>query len=812
MQFFKTLKQKFIFYLLLCSILPAIAIFLSITYIGKHIVKDWVTQEITELSFLLQKQVNQFIEVKKQAATLLASDRHIRDELKALRENTSEHKPRQKMLCTYLSNRCKSLKDVVSVMIINNKGMIIASSDTMHLNEDRSDTHYYTHYKKNRYGHLVSDVYFSEEYNRSLIDFIAPVSDEHGDTSLGLLLLKVDKSALDRITTGETPAPSSGIPKIDIYDDVQDGGEAGSRAERRKGIIRKGATREAYIVNKDKLMITPSRFFKDTFLKQRVSSESVIYTLKNKKSFSGIYKDYRGKMVLGISRFFEEPGWVLLLETDLNEAFLPVKRVRYVALIAIGSGIGGLIILSVTLRVMRHILFLEKGLKNISSGDLNTYLEHDYRPGDELGERLAGSFNEMALAVKKSEETLRNLFDAANDPMFIIKEGEKIVDMNKRVTEVFGYERESLIGSNLTTILTTRYIPLTKLAIDRTWKLSPDEKYVTFDVSVVTRDNEELNCELDLNRTANGIQPHFRDVTKTKRLEKVLEKKNRELEDMLANLKEVQAQLIQAGKLAGIGELASGVAHEINNPLTAVMGHALRLMRKAEGSELKEIKGMDTFRKELKIIADASMRCKEITDGLLRFSRVSTEPKKSSVNVNNVIDDSLVLIEYTFKKHRINLVKQLDAAISYIRGDHNQLQQVFINMINNAIHAMPNGGDLHIATRERQNIPFSIYRRKKSGNGYDDYIEVEFADTGCGIEEKHLSNIFDPFFTTKEPGKGTGLGLSVSYRIISDHDGWIEVKSAVGKGTSFLIFLPVVKNKKEHNDEVSPENSEEDLV
>lgn len=200
------------------------------------------------------------------------------------------------------------------------------------------------------------------------------------------------------------------------------------------------------------------------------------------------------------------------------------------------------------------------------------------------------------------------------------------------------------------------------------------------------------------------------------------------------------------------------------------------------------MKELDSFRVELKIIADAAVRCKRITDGLLRFSRMSPELKTSSINITDVINDTLMLTEHTLKQKKIQLIKQFGSGQKYMKGDHNQLQQVFTNIINNAIHAMPDGGSLTIATRESENPqPVMKTGRVKA----DKYVEIAFTDTGCGIAKEHIAKIFDPFFTTKEPGKGTGLGLSISYSIIKDHCGWIDVKSVVGKGTTFLILLPV---------------------
>lgn len=766
-----------------------------------------MSNELYQLAILLEGNVSRFLDNGKRISTFLASEHYIKKELELFNKEGRHLKSAQKKLCKYLNSRCSLYDSILLITILNKNGIIIASSNDTFLDEDKSGNSLYNMAKD---APVVSDVYFSEEYQRGVIDFIVPVSSEKDGVILGLLIMKVDKSELDAVTTGESNSRESSVTvenglkplrtkKRQVWrrggslttDDMHSTNKSDAALQK---VIRKGTTREAYIVNKEKLMVTASRFMEKTFLKQPVNTAAVIHSLNNKGAFSGIYRDYRGEWVLGFSRFIKDTGWVLLVETDLHEAFHPIKRVRFIAFVAFASSMGSILILVsiATLRLVKHISSVEKAIQNVSRGNLNAHLEN--HKGDEFG-KLAASFNDMTVALKQSKDALRNLFDAANDPMFIIKEGERIVDMNKRVTEVFGYEKDELIESNFTRILRTTSINRVKEAITSTWKLPPGQKYPTFDVFVITQNEKEMICELDLNRTAYGIQPHFRDVTETRRLEGILEGKNQELEEALKNLKETQAKLIQAGKLAGIGELASGVAHEVNNPLTAVMGHALRLLRKTESEELKDIKALEPFRNELKIIADASLRCKRITDGLLRFSRVSAELKSSNLNVNAVVDDTLLLVENTLEQKRIKLIKHFDPHLKYIMGDHNQLQQVFTNIINNAIHAMPNGGSLLIATRGKETPGKSSSLEVGHGEITNNkYIEVEFTDTGCGIKEEHISKIFDPFFTTKEPGKGTGLGLSISYSIIKDHNGWIDVKSTVEKGTTFLVMLPVVEN------------------
>ena len=774
---------------------------------GNRVAKEQVSNELYQLAILLEGNVSRFLDNGKRISTFLASEQYIKKELELFNKEGRHLKSAQKKLCKYLNSRCSLYDSILSITVLNKDGIIIASSNDIFPGEDKSGNSLYNMAEDTP---VVSDVYFSEEYQRGVIDFITPVSSEKHGAILGLLVMKVDKSELDAVTTGESNIKGSSVTagnglkplrtkKRQVWrrggslttDDMRSANKSDAALQK---VIRKGTTRESYIVNKDKLMVTASRFMEKTFLKQPVNTAAVIHSLNNKGAFSGIYKDYRGEWVIGFSRFIKDTEWVLLVETDLHEAFQPIKRVRFMAFAAFASSIGSILILVsiAALRTVKNISSVEKAIQNVSTGNLNAHLEN--HKGDEIG-RLAASFNDMTIALKQSKDALRNLFDAANDPMFIIKEGEKIADMNKRVTEIFSYEKEELIGNSIARILTTRDIPVVKQTIARTWNLSPGQKYPTFDVSVVTGNNKELICELDLNRTAYGIQPHFRDVTKARMMESDLDRKNQELEVTLKNLKETEAQLIQAGKLAGIGELASGVAHEVNNPLTAVMGHAMRLLRKTESEELKDIKALAPFRTELKIIADASLRCKRITDGLLKFSRVSAELKSSPLNVNAVVEDTLLLIENTLGQKNIKLIRQFDPHLKYIVGDHNQLQQVFTNIINNAIHAMPSGGSLLIATKGKENPGKSSSLEGGLGEITNNkYIDVEFTDTGCGIKEEYISKIFNPFFTTREPGKGTGLGLSISYSIIKDHNGWIDVKSAVGKGTTFLVMLPVVEN------------------
>ena len=263
-----------------------------------------------------------------------------------------------------------------------------------------------------------------------------------------------------------------------------------------------------------------------------------------------------------------------------------------------------------------------------------------------------------------------------------------------------------------------------------------------------------------------------------------LEKK---VEERTKELKEKQFQLVQAGKLAAIGQLGAGVAHELNNPIAGILGYAQIMLEKVSRDNLK-IEDVYTFKKSLQHIENGSRRCKEIVQNLLRFARKSTEIFES-LNVNNIIVDTLSLLEGQLLANKIEVIKNLVNDIDQIDGNANQLQQVFTNIILNAMHAMLGGGQLFISTINK--------------NGT---VEIEFKDTGCGIAVEHMDRIFEPFFTTKMDWKGTGLGLSICYDIIKNHNGIITVNSKIGHGATFTVILPAKGYKNEHINRSGREN------
>jgi len=251
----------------------------------------------------------------------------------------------------------------------------------------------------------------------------------------------------------------------------------------------------------------------------------------------------------------------------------------------------------------------------------------------------------------------------------------------------------------------------------------------------------------------------------TKTLEEEVQKKT-------AEIYKAHENLINTEKLASLGRMAAGVAHEINSPLTGIVTFAHLMLKRTPTDNTRDIE-------DINVIIDQAERCSRIIRGLLGFSR-KTSSEKSMTNLNTLLENTLAMVRHQSRFYNILFDLRLDNSLPAVNIDPNQIQQVFLNLLINAADAMEKKGKITLATRPVE-------------NGVSRFVEVEITDSGPGIPENIRSKIFEPFFTTKPVGKGTGLGLAVSYGIIKKHEGTIFIKDSPGNGASFCIRLPVAK-------------------
>ncbi len=303
--------------------------------------------------------------------------------------------------------------------------------------------------------------------------------------------------------------------------------------------------------------------------------------------------------------------------------------------------------------------------------------------------------------------------------------------------------------------------------IDKLLAATKEAAHGNLDQMVGIQSHDELGeLSLSFNNMISELK-RSRDAIEgwTQTLEHRVQERTQELE-------KVHDQLIRAGKMAALGELAAGVAHEINNPLTGVLTFSSLMLKKVDESH--------PWKKDLENIVQQTTRCRNIVRGLLDFAR-QRKPDKKEWDIHVLLENTLTLVEKQAPFQNIKIDKQFKTGIPMLFVDGDQIQQVFMNILLNAADAMAgNGGTLTIKTDLKNGM-----------------AEVSFTDAGCGISKEHLSKLFDPFFTTKETGKGTGLGLAISYGIVQSHGGDIEAESEAGKGATFRIKLPIEKQNGE---------------
>ncbi|OGO01578.1 MAG: hypothetical protein A2Y59_04460 [Chloroflexi bacterium RBG_13_52_14] len=379
---------------------------------------------------------------------------------------------------------------------------------------------------------------------------------------------------------------------------------------------------------------------------------------------------------------------------------------------------------------------------------------------DELS-KLAVDINRMLEALEQSRETLRQserqyaaLVASLTDAVLKIKES-MIVWCNDKVEEIYGYKREELLGREISIIYPESANPEFLKRASNTIKR---EGFFS-DICRVRKKNGDM---VDLEYIISLI-PGTNPVELVAVVRDITERKRAELERQ-----KLEEQLNITSRLAAIGELAAGVAHELNNPLAAIQGFAQLLTVK------DDLDG--TTKKQVETIHKEARRAAKITQGLLSFAR-EHKPDKHLISVNEVVVSTLDMCAYGIKANNIDLVVELAPDLPKTMADFQQMQQVFLNIINNAEQAMMEAhgkGKLLVKTLE-----------------VDDMIRIVFTDDGPGISEQNLKKIFQPFFTTKDVGKGTGLGLSVCYGIVESHHGHIYAESKLSEGATFVVEIPM---------------------
>lgn len=593
----------------------------------------------------------------------------------------SKEDPRYGEVFGMAMKRLKKTKEanpsIYEFLLMDKTGKVVASSNENNIGLDNSSDVIFLGAQKEIY---LKDAYLLEPSKEPLMAVSAPFLDSQTGELLGVLAARVMLTELSSITTDTT------------------------------GL---GNTGEIYIINKYGYMVTPSRFKKNTFLKQKTDKEAFCFlchdtmthradrvlSYENQEGVLSAHKmayvfpNYLGTPVLGAYKYVPEMQWGVLAEMDEKEAFGPLVQLRLVffLIIFIVPIVSWILGLGIAGAITKPLHKLRKGTEIIGNGHL------DYKVGtnddDEVGQ-LSRAFDVMTRNLNNTTTSIENL--------------------NKEISERRKAHEEA---ENKNKAL------------------------------------EEANKNLALNDRA---------------LKNILY----DLKKASDDLKSSQARLIQSEKLASIGQLAAGVAHEVKNPLAIILlaVESLESILKASGE-----KGS----RYIVMIKDAAERANKVVVGLLNFSRQS-EPHFEPLDVREIIQRTVSLAVNTARIKNINIVSKDDSNSKLVvNGDGDQLGQVLLNLFSNAFDAIGSNGTVTVKTH-----------LLNAGLKSEARIVIEVSDTGLGMSPEIIPKIFDPFFTTKEPGVGTGLGLSIVSMILQRHGGTIEVKSTQNVGTTFMMTFP----------------------
>ncbi len=464
--------------------------------------------------------------------------------------------------------------------------------------------------------------------------------------------------------------------------------------------------------------------------------------------------------------FHRQVGDVVGVESvaiPVGEAFHQITQSAFFIFIL---GLSGMAATFVILNYF-HYVVLVKPLKKVSSffksmatGEKNLDTRFELKGDDEISE-MVGSFNQMISHLKTSQEKLaasevkyRHIFEGSKDAIVLIDCAGPIRDVNPAGVELWGFgsKKDLIQDLSLDHFFATREMLHDFLAL-----IGRDEFVRDYEAILRKKDGTEMHALItstlrkDPDNRICAYECIIKDMTERKRMDE---------------------RIREADKLACIGQLAAGVAHEINNPLSVVLGYTGLLLRDSpSGAGAKE-----NLKEDLGTIHNNAQMCKKIVENLLHFSRQQKKPEYVETDVNQVLDGVVSVVERQFGRHGTTLARSFDPSIPPITIDVDKMRQVYMNVLINAYQATESGGHIRVGT---------CYDKAKQG------VVIFFSDTGSGIPKTIQARIFEPFFTTKEPGKGTGLGLAVSYGIVKEHRGEIFFESEEGKGTTFSIWLPV---------------------
>ena len=766
-----TIRNKLIIIFLLVSILPFIILGYTIYKEGESILREKIFNQLSNIADGKEKKIRNWFIERFNDTEMIAHNKFMEINLSKLLEVKKDYE--QKGVASLKYTESEEYNNITSflnmtinqfgvfseIFILDTTGHVILSTNPKRLNEDESDTDFYKISMTQKEVYIkdvyIDDVYYPGRFNQPIITFSDVIYDYRGE----------EHGVVNGVV----------VAKIKVNEILE------PLVEEASGM---GKTGEEILVNKDNISLLSLKGFNDSALKYKLPRENPsTLAIEGKNGIvEGI--DHTKKHILAAYRHIPDLNWGLVVKMDIDEAYEPINKLFKIIIIFTVIGIGFILFLisQVSRRVAAPLIEMKSIAREISNGNYQKGNDYELKRTDEIGD-LAHSIREMSVSLNKNqsevenykqelesklieiseknlnlEKTYQELYKTKNNLEKIVEHSKDIIittDINGNIVE-FNPEAEEKLGYKKDVVIGEPASILYENPAERKEIMDFVNRFGVVrnrEVHLLSKNGDVHHVSLTISQLKNDAG----EIAGTVGISKDISE-----ERML------QYKLIQSEKMAGIGTLASGIAHEINNPLAGILGMAEAIL------DENDLRKVNSYARD---IVRYTLETTAIVKELLTYSRQTQNESISTIDMAVILENSIKMAKHTVDFSSITIISDMKKGC-WTSANAGEMQQVFINLIINAIHAMEEKGGKLI---------LSCYKN-------DDSIKAVVTDTGIGIKKDYLSQIYNPFFTTKPVGKGTGLGLYVVYKIVTKYNGHIDVISDEGKGTSFVLTFPIVES------------------